>query len=89
MIIELSTAQNFVLYCAGVLLIVLAIGLSILIAGSVCDFFRREKSSDESIADIVEDLRRRASKHCGKMVGIYNSIADRIEAAAKRESEVV
>jgi len=47
MIIELSPAQNFVHYCAGALFIVLAIGLSMLIAGTVCDFFRREKSSDD------------------------------------------
>lgn len=47
MIIELSPAQNFVHYSAGALLVVLAIGLSMLIAGAVCDFFRREKSSDD------------------------------------------
>lgn len=47
MTIELSPAENFVHYCTGVLLIVFTIGLSMFIAGAVCDFFRREKSSDD------------------------------------------
>jgi len=37
--------------------------------------------ANETIPEIEADLRRRAKRHCGVMVRIYEGIADRLHAA--------
>ena len=41
----------------------------------------------ETTLDVAAEIRRRTTRHTGRMVDIYNEIADRIEAAYKRDKK--